>query len=344
MAVIQEEQPMIAYILRRVLWFIPVLLSVGLITFIIARATPGGPFDTNPNRRQLSPGAEKVLHARFGMDLPMWRQFTRYMFFDLETDPKTKQQKIVWGALGGNLGPTYTSRGAETVQHYLFGSTKSRPSRFYYSARLGIQALLFALLLGLPLGVLAAMKQNSWIDYIVLLISTTFVAFPALISSLLLIIIFAAGLNWFTVIPNWNEPIRPWILPTLSLGLGNMAFIARLARSSTLEIKRQDYVRTALAKGLADRVVSMRHILRNALLPVVTIMGPLAAGLVTGAVFTEAVFEVPGMGYALVASIGKRDYSMIMGLALLYVFLLTLANFVVDMLYGVIDPRIRHLP
>jgi oligopeptide transport system permease protein len=227
---------MIAHFLRRMLWSIPVLLSVGIITFTIARATPGGPFDASPNQRQLSPGAEKVLRAKFGMDLPMWRQFTRYMFFDIEIDVKTKQPKFVWGALGGNLGPTYTSRGAETVQHYLFSSTKSRPSRFYYSARLGFQALLFALLLGVPLGLLAALKQNTWIDYITLLISTTLVGIPAFILALLLIIVFAAGLNWVTVIPDWDDPIRPWVLPTLSLGFGSLAYIARLTRSSVLEI------------------------------------------------------------------------------------------------------------
>src|ERR687886_254525 len=169
---------MSAYILRRLLWFFPVLFCVGLITFMIARSTPGGPFDTDPNRRQLSPSTEKVLRARFGMDLPVWRQFTRYLLFDIETDPKTKQPTIRWGAIGGNLGPTYQSRGSETVQHYLFTGSSTKPSRFAYSARLGLQALAFALIFGIPLGVLAALKQNTWIDYIALFISTTFVAVP----------------------------------------------------------------------------------------------------------------------------------------------------------------------
>jgi oligopeptide transport system permease protein len=331
---------MSTYIIRRIFWFIPVLFSVGLITFMIARSTPGGPFDTDPNRRQLSPSTEKVLRARFGMDLPIWRQFTRYMFFDIETDPKTKQPKIVWGAIGGNLGPTYTSRGAETVQHYLFTPGKNKPSRFGYSARLGLQALAFALLFGIPLGVLAALKQNTWIDYIALFLSTAFVAVPTFISGLLLLIIFAVFLGWFKVIPDWNDPIRPWILPTLTLGMSTMAFITRLTRASVLEVKRQDYVRTARAKGLADLAVNIRHILRNAVLPLVTIMGPLIAGLITGAFFTELIFQIPGMGNVLLTSIGKRDYSMIMGLALFYSFLLTMGNLLVDLTYGVVDPRI----
>jgi oligopeptide transport system permease protein len=147
-------------------------------------------------------------------------------------------------------------------------------------------------------------------------------------------------LGWFNVIPDWNEPIRPWILPTLTLGMSTMAFITRLTRASVLEVKRQDYIRTARAKGLADLAVNTRHILRNAVLPIVTIMGPLLAGLITGAFFTELIFQIPGMGNVLLTSIAKRDYSMIMGLALFYSFLLTTGNLLVDLAYGVVDPRI----
>ncbi len=329
-----------AYLIRRILWFIPVLLCVGLITFTIARLTPGGPFDTDPNRRQLSPAAEKVLRQKFGMDLPIWRQFTRYMLFDIEKNAETGQNKLVCGAICGNLGPTYVSRGAQTVQDYLFKGSSSRPSRFAYSARLGLQALAFALILGIPLGVLAALKQNSWIDYVTLLFATTFVAVPTFVSGLLLVVIFAGWLGWFNVIPDWNDPIKPWILPTLTLGMSTMAFITRLTRASVLEIKRQDYVRTARAKGLGDYAVNFRHILRNAILPIVTILGPLLAGLITGAFFTELIFQIPGMGNVLLTSIGRRDYSMIMGLALFYSFLLTSGNLLVDLAYGLVDPRI----
>lgn len=331
---------MTAYLIRRILWFFPVLLSVGLITFIIARATPGGPFDTDPNRRQLPPSAQRVLEARFGMHLPVWRQFLRYMLFDIETDPKTKQPKIVWGAIGGNLGPTYQSRGNQTVQDYLFVGKSGKPSRFAYSARLGMQALAFALLFGIPLGVLAALKQNTWIDYIALFVSTTFVTVPTFISGMLMLIIFSGLLGWFNVIANWDEPIKPWILPTITLGMATMAFITRLTRASVLEVKRQDYVRTARAKGLADLAVNTRHILRNAILPIVTIMGPLLAGLLVGTFFTELIFRVPGMGAVLLTSIGRRDYSVIMGLALFYSFLLTMGNLLVDLAYGIVDPRI----
>ncbi len=333
---------MTEYIIRRVLWFIPVLVVVGAITFTVARITPGGPFDRDPTRRQMAPTTEKVLRAKFGMDLPLWRQFTRYMFFDLEKDPKTGGQKIVWGALGGNLGPTYQSRGSVTVQDYLFKPTgRDKPSRFQYSARLGLQAIGIALLLGIPLGTIAALKQNTWIDYILLFFSTAFASVPSLISGILVLIVFAQILNWVPVIPKWSDPVTPWILPTLTLALGITAFITRLTRNSVLEIKRQDYVRTARAKGLGDYVVNFRHVLRNALLPIVTILGPLFAGLLTGTLFVETIFQVPGMGTSIIKARGARDYSMIMGTTLLYTFILVIGNLFVDLTYGVVDPRIR---
>lgn len=333
---------MTAYIIRRVLWQIPVLLIVGLMTFGIAKITPGGPFDTDPDRRQLSPRVEAVLREKFGMELPFWRQFTRYMFFDFLTDPKTGEQTLQWGAIGGNFGPTYSSRGARTVQEELFESRSGKPSRFYYSARLGIQALIFALVVGIPLGVLAALKQNTWIDYSVLLFSTTFVALSTLITGFVLMIIFAVTLKLFTVIPDWKEPIRPWILPTIALGSVSLGFIARLTRASVLEIKRQDYIRTAQAKGLGDQVVIWRHMLKNSMLPVVTVLGPLLAGLITGTLYTEIIFQVPGMGNLLIEAVGKRDYSMIMAGSLIFVFFLGVANLLVDIAYGVIDPRISY--
>jgi oligopeptide transport system permease protein len=333
---------MAAYIIRRVLWQIPVLIIVGMMTFGIARATPGGPFDTDPSRRQMSPRVEAVLRERFGMDLPLWRQFTRYMFFDIVTDARTGERKLQWGAIGGNFGPTYSSRGARTVQQELFSSRSGKPSRFYYSARLGLQALAFAAAIGVPLGVLAALRQNSWVDYLVLFTSTFFVSLSTLIVGFLLVIVFAVGLQWFTVIPNWNDPIRPWILPTIALGSTSLGFITRLTRSSVLEVKRQDYVRTARAKGLGDQSVIWRHMIKNALLPVITILGPLAAALITGTLYTEIIFQVPGMGELLIEAIGRRDYSMIMAGSLIFVFFLGLANLLVDIAYGVVDPRISY--
>ena len=332
---------MTGYIIRRVLWFIPVLTVVGLITFTIAQVTPGGPFDRNPEEgRRMNPGTEKVLRAKFGMDLPAWRQFTRYMFFDIEKDAKTGQNKIVWGAIGGNLGPTYKSQGRRTVQEELFKGSGKNPSSFYYTARLGFQAFLISMGLGIPLGVLAALKQNTWIDYTVLFTATAVYSLSSLVLSFLFLLIFSSWLGWFTIIPDWSDGIRPWILPSLALGIASMGYVARVARASVLEVKRQDYVRTAQAKGLSDMAVVWVHIVKNAMLPIVTISGPLFAGLLTGSLFVETIFQVPGIGRDFVSAVGSRDYSMILGTTLLFCFALTLSNLIVDLLYGVVDPRI----
>ena len=343
---------MFAYTLRRLLWMIPVLVSVGLLTFAVMHAAPGGPFERNAERRGMSESAQRLLEAKFGLDKPYWRQFTRYMFVDRDLDTKTGQ--MVWrcGAICGNFGPTYTSRGAKTVQDILFKKESTRnPSRFYFSARLGLQGLAMSVLIGIPLGVIAALKQNTLIDYVSLLISTVFTVLPSLIVGLMLLVFAQRVLNRsdtfvdlfgkFEVNPrNWSS-LRPWVLPTLALGFGGMAFITRLTRASVLEVIRQDYVRTARAKGLAGRTVILRHVLKNALIPVVTILGPALAAVITGALFIETIFNVPGMARELVRSISTRDYSMIMGGGLFYAFLIAMGNLSVDLVYGVIDPRIK---
>ena len=343
---------MFAYLVRRVLWMIPVLLTVGLITWIVMRAAPGGPFDIDPNERGITPTTRRLLEARFGLDKPMWRQFLRYMIVDRDIDRETGKPTWVCGAICGNLGPTYASRGTRTVEATLFQrESRSRPSRFYFSARLGLQALALAVLLGIPLGVIAALKQNTIIDYASLFVSTLFTVLPSFLVGLLLLLVALRVLNeWdafvnlfgrFQVTPrNWNR-LQPWVLPTLALGFGSMAFITRLTRSSVLEVIRQDYIRTARAKGLASRTVIMRHVLKNSLLPVVTILGPALAGLVTGAFFTETIFNVPGMGRALVDAVSQRDYSMIMGSGLFFAFLIAIANLSVDLVYGLLNPRIK---
>lgn len=341
---------MFGYTLRRLLWMIPVLFTVGLVTFIVMRAAPGSPFDRDPNRRQMAANTQRILEEKFGLNKPAWRQFTSYMFGDManvtipktKTEPKRTERRFVCGAICGNFGPTYVSKGAKTVQETLFQSeSKGKPSRFYYSARLGLQALLFAVVVGIPLGTIAALKQNTIIDYLSLFVSTLFVSVPSLIVAIFLLIIFGRMLGWISIIPRWGNSFTPWILPTFALGLGAMAGITRYTRASVLEVMRQDYVRTARAKGLSESVVILRHILRNSLIPVVTIIFPILAGLLTGSFFTETIFQVPGMGREFVASIGRRDYSMIMGTGLFFAFLIAMANLLVDLAYGVLDPRIK---
>lgn len=342
---------MFSYVLRRVLWMIPVLMTVGLVTFIVMRTAPGGPFDRDPNRRGISASTQKRLEERFALDLPVWRQFTRYMLVDRELDRATGKQVWVCGAICGHLGPTYASRGSKTVEDVLFKSERAGAhSRFYFSARLGLQGLLLAVIVGIPLGVVAALKQNTIVDYISLFISTVFTVLPSLIVGLLLLLFALRVLNnvdafrntfgEFKVFPRDWDGIQPWVLPTLAIGFGSMAFITRLTRSSVLEVIRQDYVRTARAKGLKGSTVIMRHVLKNSLIPVATIMGPAVAGLLTGTFFIETIFNVPGMGRELVKAIGGRDYSMIMGSGLFYAFLIAFGNLSVDLVYGLLDPRI----
>jgi oligopeptide transport system permease protein len=230
------------------------------------------------------------------------------------------------------------------VQDILFDPPKGKSaiySRFGYSMRLGFLAVSMAALIGIPVGIFAALRQNSWVDYLSLFIATAGISLPSFVMAIFLIIIFASMLHLVDVIPkNWDE-VKAWILPASVLGFGTMAYVARLTRTSMLEVLRQDYVRTARAKGLNERVVVARHMLRNAMIPVVTILGPALAALVTGSFIIETMFSFPGMGRAFVTAIGQRDYSMIMGTTLMYVFLVSVANLAVDFLYVLIDPRIR---
>lgn len=332
---------MARYVLVRLLWFVPVLtLSAGM-ALVIADSTPGGPFDTNPYYRQMSPGVEAVMRTRFGMDLPIWRRFTRYLFIDIETDPEGRR-RVVCGVICGEFGQTYSSRGTRSAQQHLFEPLgKNKPSRLYFSARLGLQALALAFLVGVPVGLAAALRQNSWLDHILTVSATFFFAVPPLLTGLFGLIIFAGRLNWFTVIPDWDEPLRPWVLPTLVLGLSAAAFIARLTRISMLEVRRADFVTTARAKGLAERAIALRHILRPACIPLVAASGPLLAGMITGSILIEKIFQVPGMGSAYALAIQRRDLSLLLALTLIFTFLLCLGNLLSDLLIAALDPRAR---
>lgn len=329
---------MATYFLRRILWLIPVLFTVALITFVLMHTAPGGPWDRDLSARQVDASTQKVLNAYYGLDKPLWRQFVAYVVGDF-----TKEGKFDCGLVCGDLGPSYRIRG-RSVQDILFEPPKGKSaiySRFGYSMRLALLAVSMAAFIGIPVGIFAALKQNSWVDYLSLFIATIGISLPSFVMAIFLIIIFASMLHLINVIPkNWDE-FKAWILPAAVLGFGTMAYTARLTRTSMLEVLRQDYVRTARAKGLHERVVVYRHMLRNAMIPVVTILGPSLAALVTGSFIIETMFSFPGMGRAYVTAIGQRDYSMIMGTTLIYVFLVSVANLAVDFLYVLIDPRIR---
>jgi oligopeptide transport system permease protein len=328
---------MTTYVVRRLLYMIPTLFFVALITFVLMHAAPGGPWDRDLSSRQVDRITQDILNRRFGLDKPL--------FFNTAGGNPLDSQffNYIFGAVRGDLGPSYRQRGLD-VQDILFVPPANRPfwnSKFGYSLRLGLLAVTMATLLGIPLGILGALKRNTFWDYISLFISTVGVSVPSFVLAIFFIVIFASRLKLVKIVQqDWNSP-GAWLVPASILGFGTFAFVTRLTRSSMLEIMQQDYVRTARAKGLSERVVIFRHMLRNSLIPVVTILGPALAALVTGSFIIETMFSFPGMGREFVLSIQRRDYSMIMGTTLIYAVLVAFANLSVDLVYGFLDPRIK---
>ena len=341
------------FVVRRLLWLIPVIFVVAAITFAFMHAAPGGPWDRDPSRRQLDASTQRMLNIQFGLDKEAWLDFGALAKGDLAGFLDSQfitymiggQIQGQWkcGFICGNLGPSFTQRGMK-VQDILFRPPEDMPfwnSKFGYSIRLGVLALVIAIAIGLPAGILAALKQNSVIDYISLFIATSGITIPNFVLGIFMIIIFSVWLHLVPVVPrDWGD-IRFWIMPSIVLGFGTLAFTARLTRSSMLEVMRQDYVRTARAKGLGERTVVLLHMLKNALIPVITILGPNLINLITGSFIIETMFAFPGSGRQYVQAIGQRDYSMIMATTLIYAILIQLANLSVDFMYTLVDPRIK---
>ncbi|NTU75278.1 MAG: ABC transporter permease [Anaerolineaceae bacterium] len=299
---------------------------------------PGGPWDRDPSAKQVDPTTQKRLEEYYGLNKPLWRQFAAYLVGDVNA-----KGKFVCGIICGNMGPSYRIRGV-SIQDYLFKPPAGKNflySRFGYSMRLGLLAMGLAITVGIPIGVISALKQNTWIDYVSLFFATIGVSVPNFVIAIFMIIIFATGLRWVSIVPKSWDQVNAWILPAVVLGFGVLARTARLTRASMLEVLRMDYIRTARAKGLSERVVIVRHMIKNALIPVVTFLGPALAFMVTGAFIIESMFGFPGMGRAYVTAIAQRDYSMIMGTTLLLAVLVALGNLSVDIVYVFLDPRIR---
>lgn len=344
---------MMRFLIRRILWMIPVLFFVTLITFIIMHSTPGGPWDVQPDSRASDPRLAEKLNKQYGLDLP-WFINTPAAQEAISTgkNPLEVTQAFfnaqfplyMSKLLQGDLGPSYRFRG-QAVSDLVFKGEGDKPfwqSRFGTTFFLGVVAMSFALVVGFPLGLVAGLKQNSIWDNISLFIATAFYGIPTFVMGIFLILIFAVWLGLVKVIEmdQWANP-KSWILPAMTLGIGTAAYVARLTRSSIIETMRQDYVRTARAKGLAERMVVFGHIVRNALIPVVTFIGPALAALVTGSFIIETQFSVNGIGRLFVESIGRRDYTIILALTILYAFLVAIANLFVDIIYGFLDPRIK---
>lgn len=323
---------------------VPVILMVTVVVFGAMKLVPGGPFSTQG--RPMSPEIRANFEARYHLDEPVWKQYIRYMVGDF-VDTGNLRDFGRNGLLGFDLGPSYKYRG-RTINNVLFdgGIVKAAVS---VSAQLGTLAVIIAVGLGIPLGLISALKQNTWVDYIAMFFAMLGVSIPNFVLGLLLILIMLwLSLHNLPALPlaRWGtESFSSWlshmILPALTLGTGGSAIIARLTRASMLEVIRQDYIRTARAKGLTERSVILIHAFKNSLIPVTTVLGPLMAAWLTGSFIIETIFSVPGIGRFFVTSIADRDYTLIMGTILVYAVLLVFLNILVDISYAFLDPRIR---
>jgi len=312
---------MLGFIIKRVLWLIPTLLVMTLLTYFIMELTPGSPFDL-ANANGITPEMIARLEHQYGLDKPWYERYVIY----------------VKNALQGNFGESYSYR-PQQVSDII---ARTMPTSLW----LGTMATMFAVTFGMTLGVLAAVNQNGIIDYITVTISILFYSMPNFVMGFVLILLFAIwlpnhGIDLGFRPSGWSGP-KDWILPTIALGAAPLATIARYTRSSMIDVIRSDYVRTARAKGLAQQKVVIKHVLKNALIPVVTLIGPIFAIVATGSFFVEKIFNVPGMGKFYVESMQTKDQTMILAVVLIFGVFLAVMNILVDIVYALIDPRIRY--
>ena|ERR671915_347840 len=311
---------MATYVIRRIIWTIPVVLLVILIIFSLMKQIGGNPF--RQTERAVPPAIQANLEAKFNLGKPWYAQYAYYV-------------KDVFTL---NLGPSLVLRN-RTVNDIV-------KDHFPHSLKLALLAIAWGLVIGLPAGIVSALRPNSVFDYAAMLFSNVGFALPNFLVATLLI--YYVALRWELVPTNgwpesfWDFNDKRVILPSFALGLFFMAYVARLVRGTMLETMQQDYVRTAKAKGLRWRRVVLRHVLRNSLIPVVTAVGPLIGLVITGTFVIETIFSIPGIGRYFVDAVAARDYSVVMGITVLAAIVVILANLVVDILYGFLDPRTRE--
>jgi ABC-type dipeptide/oligopeptide/nickel transport system permease component len=303
-----------AFIIRRILALIPTLLLIYSLTFFLMHSTPGGPWDTGD--KPIPADVQERLKAAYGLDKPLWQQYTDFL----------------GKAVRGDLGPSYTQRSRSVAD--IIRET------FPVSLQLAAVATMIATIVGIPLGILGAVRHNRPVDYLATFVSVFGVSTPSYVATSLLVLLLASNLHlvptsgWDGV---WSSKI---IVPALSLALYPTAVLARYTRASLLEVLRTDYMRTARSKGLSERSILMRHGVRNALLPVITIAGVVLADVATGSFFVETIYQVPGIGRHFVQSISGRDYPVIIGTVLLLGLVVSVMNLIVDLIYPLLDPRI----
>ena len=304
---------MLKYFAKRLGMMAVALFFIILLTFIIMHSIPGGPFTSD---RKVSAEVEAALNAKYNLDAPLYEQFFDYL----------------GGVLRGDFGPSYEYTG-KSVNDFIANG-------FPVSAKLGVITMIFVLLTSIPMGILAAVKNGKWQDMAVMAVATIGVTIPSFVIASVLIYIFSFRLNW---LPTYGvDTWKGYILPVIALGGYSVSYLARLMRSSLLEVMGQDYIRTARAKGLSETKVILRHAMRNALIPVITVLGPTVANLLTGSFVVEKVFAIPGLGVHFVNSVSQRDYTTIMGVTIFYATFLLAMIFIVDVFYCLIDPRIKY--
>ncbi len=349
---------MLRFIIRRLLGAIPTLLIIVAMAFFMMRIAPGGPFD---QERRLPPEIEKNILAAYDLDKPVLRQFFDVDMFvcqalfsppDAATlaarkltladgnyvDANGKRARCLGGyvgkLLGGDFGPSYKYKDFTVAELIADGAP--------VSALLGISAILLATFVGMTLGTFSALRQNSIGDYSVMTLAMVGVTIPSFVMAPILTLIFGVYLGWLPV-GGWAEgQLRNMVLPVISLSLLQIAVIARLTRGGMIEVLRSNYVRTARAKGLPERLVITRHAMRAALLPLVSYLGPATAGIVTGSLVVEQIFQLPGIGKYFINGALQRDYTLVMGVVILYATLVIMLNLVADVLYGILDPKVKY--
>jgi oligopeptide transport system permease protein len=305
---------LLRYTIKRLFGAIPTLLVIIAIAFFMMRLAPGGPFD---KERKVAKEVEENLRRAYGLDDPLWVQFLTYM------------GKV----LQGDFGPSFQYKDF-SVNELIWGG-------FPNSMMLGGIAIALAIILGVTAGTIAALKQNTTTDYAVMATAMSGITIPNFVVAPTLTLVFGLMLRW-TPVGGWGDSWRQAILPIVALCLPQIAAVARLTRASMIEVLRSNYVRTARAKGLPERVAILRHAMRAAMLPVVSYLGPAVAAIITGSIVIEQIFSIPGIGRYFVQAALNRDYTLVMGVTIFYGVLIVLFNLMVDLLYGILDPKVRY--
>ncbi len=307
---------MVRYILTRIAGLFGVLFIVSVITFALMHTVPGGPFDARAlEKQQMVPeNIKRQLNEKYGLDKPVWKQYTLFVRNAILLD---------------------------------FGYSMAYPNRtvvgifreqWSYSLQLGLLTFIFSIVVGVGLGIVSAIKPNSFLDYFGTGVSIFCLVIPSFVFAILLQVIFSVWLGWLPT-GGWSSP-RHWIMPVLANSLAPILVLQRYTRASMTDAMKANYVRTARAKGLSRKRIMFIHVFKNALTPLLTVGGPLAAGLIVGSFFVESIFRIPGIGFYFVSAIGSRDYPMIMATTLVWTLIISLAYLLTDLLYALADPRV----